>query len=141
MVPRIALMRAVKPSASEPSTARTLVVRSASCLVFMRERAPAVVEVAGIRPRCREMSLTDRALLVSLLSACASSAPTTSPAGPAAPAPPTGGFATSHVALPGGGDDGVLMDYLLYDARTKAVWAPAGNTGAVDVVDTATGKL
>jgi DNA-binding beta-propeller fold protein YncE len=29
------------------------------------------------------------------------------------------------------------MDYLLYDPRTHAVWVPAGNTGSVDVVDTA----
>jgi DNA-binding beta-propeller fold protein YncE len=30
------------------------------------------------------------------------------------------------------------MDYLLYDPHTKAVWVPAGNTGTVVVVDTAT---
>jgi DNA-binding beta-propeller fold protein YncE len=50
-------------------------------------------------------------------------------------------FAVSKVELPGGGPDGVLMDYLLYDPRTAAVWAPAGNTGSVDVIDTKTGKL
>jgi DNA-binding beta-propeller fold protein YncE len=33
------------------------------------------------------------------------------------------------------------MDYLLYNPRTKTVWAPAGNTGSVDVVDVATGKV
>ena len=40
-----------------------------------------------------------------------------------------------HVALPGAGSDGVGMDYLAYDARTHAVWVPAGNTGNVDVID------
>jgi DNA-binding beta-propeller fold protein YncE len=50
-------------------------------------------------------------------------------------------FATTTVALPGGGPDGVAMDYLVYDPRTNAVWVPAGNTGVVDVIDVATGKL
>jgi hypothetical protein len=40
-----------------------------------------------------------------------------------------------HVALPGAGSNGVGMDYLAFDRRTHAVWVPAGNTGAVDVVD------
>jgi len=40
-------------------------------------------------------------------------------------------------AMPGG----VSMDYLVYDPHTGFVWAPAGNSGRVDVVDTATGKL
>jgi len=33
------------------------------------------------------------------------------------------------------------MDYLLFNPRTKTVWAPAGNTGSVDVVDAETGKV
>ena len=33
------------------------------------------------------------------------------------------------------------MDLVAYDSRTNAVWVPAGNTGAVDVLDLATGKL
>jgi DNA-binding beta-propeller fold protein YncE len=45
------------------------------------------------------------------------------------------------LALPGGGPDGVAMDYLLYNPRTNTVWVPAGNTGSVDVIDAATGKL
>ena len=45
------------------------------------------------------------------------------------------------IALPGGNADGVAMDYLLFDPRTNAVWAPAGNSGRVDVVDAASGKL
>jgi hypothetical protein len=59
----------------------------------------------------------------------------------AAGLPAAGGYATTTVALPGAGPDGVAMDYLAYDPRTHAVWVPAGNTGAVDVIDVATGKL
>jgi len=64
--------------------------------------------------------------------------PTASTAGSAAVATATPGFTRATLALPGGGADGVAMDYLLYDPRTKAVWVPAGNTAAVDVIDTQT---
>ena len=53
----------------------------------------------------------------------------------ATPAPAPAG----SIALPGGPPVG--MDYLAYDAATGRVWVPAGNTGNVDVVDVATGKL
>ena len=43
------------------------------------------------------------------------------------------------IALPGGPPVG--MDYLAYDQATGRVWVPAGNTGNVDVVDVATGKV
>jgi DNA-binding beta-propeller fold protein YncE len=43
------------------------------------------------------------------------------------------------IALPGGPPVG--MDYLAYDRGTARVWVPAGNTGNVDVVDTATGQV
>ena len=33
------------------------------------------------------------------------------------------------------------MDYLAYDAAHGRIWVPAGNTGNVDVVDVATGKV
>ena len=33
------------------------------------------------------------------------------------------------------------MDYLAYDAASDRIWVPAGNTGNVDVVDVATGKV
>jgi DNA-binding beta-propeller fold protein YncE len=59
----------------------------------------------------------------------------------ASAAPPAPAYTVKEVKLPGGGPDGILMDYLAFDARTGAVWAPAGNTGAVDVVDTKTGKV
>jgi DNA-binding beta-propeller fold protein YncE len=61
---------------------------------------------------------------------------------PPAPAPtPTSGSRITLIALPGGGSDGVSLDYLTFDARTNTVWVPAGGTGAVDVVDTATRKV
>jgi len=47
-------------------------------------------------------------------------------------------LATS-VALPGGPPVG--MDYLAYDPATGRIWVPAGNTGNVDVVEVATGKV
>jgi DNA-binding beta-propeller fold protein YncE len=43
------------------------------------------------------------------------------------------------VALPGGPPVG--MDYLAYDAATGRLWVPAGNTGNVDVVEVASGKV
>ena len=33
------------------------------------------------------------------------------------------------------------MDYLAYDSTTKRIWIPAGNTGKVDVIESASGKL
>jgi hypothetical protein len=73
-------------------------------------------------------------------------APATGPAGAAASAAvapaavPVPAKATT-LALPGGGPDGIAMDYLLYNPRTNTVWVPAGNTAAVDVIDVATGKM
>jgi len=55
--------------------------------------------------------------------------------------PDDAGYTTHAIALPGGDADGVLMDYLAYDPRTKAVWVPAGNSGKVDVIDTSSGSL
>ena len=45
----------------------------------------------------------------------------------------------ASIALPGGPPVG--MDYLAYDAAHGRVWVPAGNTGNVDVVEVATGKV
>ena len=69
--------------------------------------------------------------------ACHGAAPVVPP--PATP-PPVAAAPTT-IALPGATADGVGMDYLLYDARTNTIWVPAGNTGAVDVIDGATGKV
>ncbi len=43
------------------------------------------------------------------------------------------------VALPGGPPVG--MDYLAFDGATGRLWVPAGNTGNVDVVEVANGKV
>jgi DNA-binding beta-propeller fold protein YncE len=48
-------------------------------------------------------------------------------------------LALTSIMLPGTAPVG--MDYLAYDAVNHRVWVPAGNTGNVDVVDTATGKV
>src|SRR5438128_3566 len=45
------------------------------------------------------------------------------------------------IALPKPATGGIYMDYIAYDPTTGFVWAPAGNTGSVDVVDTRTGKV
>jgi DNA-binding beta-propeller fold protein YncE len=45
----------------------------------------------------------------------------------------------ASVALPGGPPVG--MDYLAFDRATGRLWVPAGNTGNVDVVEVATGKV
>jgi DNA-binding beta-propeller fold protein YncE len=46
---------------------------------------------------------------------------------------------TMAIPLPGGPP--VAMDYTAYDAVTNRVWAPAGNTGNVDVIDVTTMKV
>jgi hypothetical protein len=43
--------------------------------------------------------------------------------------------------LPGASAAGISMDYIAYDPATHTVWVPAGNSGRVDVVDVATGKV
>ena len=45
------------------------------------------------------------------------------------------------LALPDNNAGDIGMDYIAYDAATNSVWVPGGNTGAVDVVDAATGKV
>jgi DNA-binding beta-propeller fold protein YncE len=103
----------------------------------------------GPRRSCERSRMRAHALIVvaSLLGSACGAPPASSPSPATTPAAlPAGGpapvtFTTSAVALPGGGPDGILMDYLLYDPRTHAIWAPAGNTGSVDVIDVASGKL
>ncbi len=50
-------------------------------------------------------------------------------------------YTVRKLALPGANGALVLMDYIAFDAATSSVWAPAGNTAAVDVVDAATGAI
>lgn len=56
------------------------------------------------------------------------------PAGNAASAEQ--GYTVRKLPLPGG-PAAILMDYIAFDPVTRFVWVPAGNTGAVDVIDTA----
>lgn len=51
------------------------------------------------------------------------------------------GYTVQLLPLPDNNTGDVSMDYIAYDAVTNAVWVPGGNTGAVDVVDVATGKV
>ena len=50
-------------------------------------------------------------------------------------------YSVRTLALPDNNLGDVSMDYIVYDAGTNSVWVPGGNTGAVDVVDAATGKV
>ena len=63
------------------------------------------------------------------------------PNAPAAAHRPTGPYRVTAIALPGAGPDGISLDYLAFDPATGLVWLPAGPTGSVDVVDTATRRL
>ncbi|HWU87847.1 MAG TPA: hypothetical protein VN253_11255, partial [Kofleriaceae bacterium] len=79
---------------------------------------------------------------------CRSGHPAASPAAPApggtvtaGAARPSGPYQVTSIPLPGGSPDGVFLDYLAFDPATGLVWVPAGSTGSVDVLDTATRKL
>jgi DNA-binding beta-propeller fold protein YncE len=50
-------------------------------------------------------------------------------------------YSVRTVPLPNTGRGGITMDYIAFDPATRFVWVPAGNTGTVDVVDTASGKV
>jgi len=78
------------------------------------------------RPPCmaRPLSISALVLLCSAIS-------------PAAPLD----YDVKMVPIPGAGDTGVSMDYIAYDPATHFVWAPAGNTGTVAVVDTSSGAV
>src|SRR5215470_8326148 len=43
--------------------------------------------------------------------------------------------------LPGATPSGITMDYIAFDPATRYIWAPAGNTGLVAVVDSASGSV
>src|SRR6185295_4104568 len=93
------------------------------------------------------------ALVIPLVSAAAcgghpkGSGPDTTPTpvsdhgGTAATPRPSGPYTMTAISLPGGLPDGIALDYLAFDPSTGFVWVPAGPTGSVDVVDTATGAL
>jgi DNA-binding beta-propeller fold protein YncE len=100
------------------------------------------------RARMRSLVLGSTAAVLGLGCGSPQSAPANGPAG-AAPSAAASAATTpvpvpakaTTLALPGGGPDGVAMDYLLYNPRTNTVWVPAGNTAAVDIIDVATGKI
>jgi DNA-binding beta-propeller fold protein YncE len=50
-------------------------------------------------------------------------------------------YSVRSIPLPDNGKGDVSMDYIAYDPSTNSVWVPGGVTGAVDVVDVATGKV
>jgi DNA-binding beta-propeller fold protein YncE len=52
-----------------------------------------------------------------------------------------GNYTVKTLPLPDGGTGDVSMDYIAFDPATNSLWVPGGNTGAVDVVDVANGKV
>ena len=50
-------------------------------------------------------------------------------------------YSVRTLALPDNNKGDVPMDYIAYDPSTNSVWVPGGLTGAVYVVDAATGKV
>ena len=50
-------------------------------------------------------------------------------------------YSVRTLPLPDNNAGDVSMDYITFDPGTNSVWVPGGNTGAVDVVDAATGKV
>src|ERR1700738_29899 len=50
-------------------------------------------------------------------------------------------YSVRTLPLPDNNAGNVSMDYIAYDPSTNSVWVPGGNTGAVDIVDAASGKV
>src|ERR1700731_1006879 len=50
-------------------------------------------------------------------------------------------YSVRTLPLPDNNAGDVSMDYITFDPGTNSVWVPGGNTGAVDIVDAATGKV
>jgi hypothetical protein len=50
-------------------------------------------------------------------------------------------YSVRTLPLPDNNTGDVSMDYITYDASTNSVWIPGGTSGAVDVIDAATGKV
>lgn len=51
------------------------------------------------------------------------------------------GYTMHSVPLPGASATGIYMDFIAYDPHNAVVWVPAGNSGAVDVIDVKTGDV
>lgn len=88
------------------------------------------------------MKLRSSATVLGLfLGACShphASAPAAEPHGAASGG---AGYTVTVTPIPGGNPEGMFIDYLGFDPSTGFVWIPAGPTGAVDVIDSATGKM
>src|SRR6202049_3651828 len=54
---------------------------------------------------------------------------------------PASNYTVRTLPLPDNGTGDVSMDYMAFDPATNSLWVPGGSTGAVDVVDVATGKV
>ena len=50
-------------------------------------------------------------------------------------------YSVHTLTLPDNSTGDVSMDYIAFDPATNSLWVPAGNTGAVDVVDVATANV
>lgn len=50
-------------------------------------------------------------------------------------------YSVRILSLPDNNSGDIGMDYIAYDPATNSIWVPAGNTGAVDVIDASTGKV
>jgi hypothetical protein len=85
-----------------------------------------------MRPRHLAESFPAAPPLLAALACCAAAGALADPA-------PKAQLTVTQLKLPGGPP--VSMDYLAFDAGTGRLWIPAGNTGRVDVLDTASGKL
>lgn len=84
-------------------------------------------------------------LLLLPLAACAEATPPAAPASPAqtatGPTAPAGAsLRVTAIALPGA-TGSVSLDLVAEDRVAGRVWIPAGETGSVDVIDEATGKV
>ena len=82
------------------------------------------------------MNPKPRLMLVGALTGLIGGAAWSEPSSPA-PSPE----APRRIALPGASPAGVAMDFIAYDPTQRRVWVPAGDTGSVDVIDVATGKV
>src|SRR5215467_13514398 len=78
--------------------------------------------------------------LASLLLVTVSAGPVVAQS-PASSAKQSATYSVRTWSLPDNNAGDVSMDYIAYDPGTNSVWVPGGNTGAVDVVDAATGKV
>src|SRR5262249_11725647 len=114
-------------------------VTNSSCVHARRGTMKRAIEVrmmAGARRQVMARAATlKRSIVLALVSACGSLATTT------AAQTATTTYTVRTLPLPDRGTGDVSMDYIAFDPATNNLWVPGGNTGAVDVVDVATGTV